>query len=94
MLLMQALALVEEETRRYRPTKNYLDTIGPARYDAFEVVMHTFQICLLIDFLNGIYDFCHQFLQGIKAMHFTQFVCYFTFVRLRMICFYVFRLKL
>ena len=56
--------------------------------------MHTFQICLLIDFLNGIYDFCHQFLQGIKAMHFTQFVCYFTFVRLRMICFYVFRLKL
>jgi pre-mRNA-splicing factor SPF27 len=31
-----ALALVEEETKRYRPTKNYLDNLGPARYDAFE----------------------------------------------------------
>lgn len=31
-----ALALVEEETRRYRPTKNYLEYLPPARYDAFE----------------------------------------------------------
>ncbi|KAK2191398.1 hypothetical protein NP493_53g08080 [Ridgeia piscesae] len=31
-----ALALVEEETRRYRPTKNYLDILQPANYAAFE----------------------------------------------------------
>jgi len=31
-----ALALVEEETRRYRPTKNYLDHLPPAKYDSFE----------------------------------------------------------
>merc|ERR1711976_605170 len=31
-----ALALVEEETRRYRPTKNYLDYLPPANYTAFE----------------------------------------------------------
>lgn len=31
-----AFALVEEETRRYRPTKNYLEYLPPARYDAFE----------------------------------------------------------
>lgn len=31
-----ALALVEEETRRYRPTKNYLDYLPPAKYDTFE----------------------------------------------------------
>ena len=35
--LLQALALVEEETRRYRPTKNYLDILPPANYAAFEV---------------------------------------------------------
>ncbi|XP_064630866.1 pre-mRNA-splicing factor SPF27-like [Lineus longissimus] len=31
-----ALALVEEETRRYRPTKNYLDYLPPPNYNAFE----------------------------------------------------------
>jgi len=31
------MALVEEETRRYRPTKNYLDYLPPADYTAFEV---------------------------------------------------------
>ncbi|CAI9720718.1 pre-mRNA-splicing factor SPF27-like [Octopus vulgaris] len=31
-----ALALVEEETRRYRPTKNYLDNLPPPNYSAFE----------------------------------------------------------
>ena len=31
-----ALALVEEETRRYRPTKNYLDYLPPSNYTAFE----------------------------------------------------------
>lgn len=31
-----ALALVEEETRRYRPTKNYLDHLPAPNYTAFE----------------------------------------------------------
>ncbi|CAH1775665.1 unnamed protein product [Owenia fusiformis] len=31
-----ALALVEEETRRYRPTKNYLEYLPPPVYNAFE----------------------------------------------------------
>lgn len=33
----KALALVEEECRRYKPTKNYLDFLGPANLHAFEV---------------------------------------------------------
>ena len=35
--MLQAIALVDEETRRYRPTKNYLDYLPPANYSAFEV---------------------------------------------------------
>ena len=31
-----AIALVEEETRRYRPTKNYLDYLPNPNYHAFE----------------------------------------------------------
>ncbi|XP_041379007.1 pre-mRNA-splicing factor SPF27-like [Gigantopelta aegis] len=31
-----AIALVEEETRRYRPTKNYLDYLSSATYNNFE----------------------------------------------------------
>ena len=31
-----ALALVEEETRRYRPTKNYLEHLPPVDVAAFE----------------------------------------------------------
>ncbi|XP_052819517.1 pre-mRNA-splicing factor SPF27-like [Mya arenaria] len=31
-----ALALVEEETRRYRPTKNYLEYLPQAHYNQFE----------------------------------------------------------
>ncbi|XP_064610321.1 pre-mRNA-splicing factor SPF27-like [Liolophura sinensis] len=31
-----AIALVEEETRRYRPTKNYLEYLPPPNYNAFE----------------------------------------------------------
>ncbi|KAL3842005.1 hypothetical protein ACJMK2_020078 [Sinanodonta woodiana] len=31
-----ALALVEEETRRYRPTKNYLEYLPAPNYNAFE----------------------------------------------------------
>ncbi|KAL5015058.1 hypothetical protein ScPMuIL_009328 [Solemya velum] len=31
-----ALALVEEETRRYRPTKNYLEYLPSASYNSFE----------------------------------------------------------
>ncbi|KAF6037265.1 BCAS2 [Bugula neritina] len=31
-----ALALIEEETRRYRPTKNYLEFLQPPNYKAFE----------------------------------------------------------
>ncbi|ELT97427.1 hypothetical protein CAPTEDRAFT_171803 [Capitella teleta] len=34
-----ALALVEEETRRYRPTKNYLEYLPLANYAAFETEM-------------------------------------------------------
>jgi hypothetical protein len=33
----QALALVDEETRRYRPTKNYLEHLPPLELSAFEV---------------------------------------------------------
>ena len=32
-----AAALVEEETRRYRPTKNYLSYLTAPDYSAFEV---------------------------------------------------------
>ena len=35
----QALALVEEETRRYRPTKNYLEHLPPLNLAAFETPM-------------------------------------------------------
>lgn len=31
-----AIALVEEETRRYRPTKNYLDYLPAPQHHAFE----------------------------------------------------------
>ena len=31
-----AIALVEEETRRYRPTKNYLDYLSTPNYHSFE----------------------------------------------------------
>ncbi|CAF0839028.1 unnamed protein product [Didymodactylos carnosus] len=31
-----ALALVEEETRRYKPTKNYLEQLGQPNYHSFE----------------------------------------------------------
>ncbi|KAK3580907.1 hypothetical protein CHS0354_008197 [Potamilus streckersoni] len=34
-----ALALVEEETRRYRPTKNYLEYLPAPNYNAFETEM-------------------------------------------------------
>lgn len=33
----QVNQLVEEETRRYRPTKNYLDFLATPDYEAFEV---------------------------------------------------------
>lgn len=35
--VMQAAALVEEETRRYRPTKNYLSYLPTPDFSAFEV---------------------------------------------------------
>lgn len=34
---LQAAALVEEETRRYRPTKNYLSYLPTPDFAAFEV---------------------------------------------------------
>ncbi len=34
-----AIALVEEETRRYRPTKNYLDYLPAPNYSSFETEM-------------------------------------------------------
>jgi pre-mRNA-splicing factor SPF27 len=34
-----ALAMVEEETRRYRPTKNYLDHLPAMNLAAFETTM-------------------------------------------------------
>ncbi len=33
------IALVEEETRRYRPTKNYLDYLPAPNYSSFETEM-------------------------------------------------------
>ncbi|CAK9807666.1 Pre-mRNA-splicing factor SPF27 [Anthophora quadrimaculata] len=40
-----ALAMVEEETRRYRPTKNYLEHLPPLNITAFEteVMKHEFE---------------------------------------------------
>ncbi|XP_011298145.1 pre-mRNA-splicing factor SPF27 [Fopius arisanus] len=40
-----ALAMVEEETRRYRPTKNYLEHLPPLNISAFEtdVMKHEFE---------------------------------------------------
>ncbi|XP_046749206.1 pre-mRNA-splicing factor SPF27 [Diprion similis] len=40
-----ALAMVEEETRRYRPTKNYLEHLPPLNINAFEtpVIKHEFE---------------------------------------------------
>ncbi|KAK0162871.1 hypothetical protein PV327_006612 [Microctonus hyperodae] len=40
-----ALAMVEEETRRYRPTKNYLEHLPPLNITAFEtdVIRHEFE---------------------------------------------------
>ena len=37
LILKKALALVEEETRRYRPTKNYLDHLPTPNMQAYEV---------------------------------------------------------
>ena len=47
---LQAASLVEEETRRYRPTKNYLDYLPSADYNAFEVSsarVFKFAVCKL-----------------------------------------------
>ena len=44
VLFLQAHALVEEETRRYRPTKNYLDYLPPADYNAYEVWQQAVQV--------------------------------------------------
>ena len=35
--LIKALSLVEDETRRYKSTKNYLEQLGQPIYHAFEV---------------------------------------------------------
>ena len=37
-MFFKALALVDEETRRYRPTKNYLEHLPPLELSAFEVI--------------------------------------------------------
>jgi hypothetical protein len=42
-----ALALIEEECRRYRPTKNYLDIFAPVNYHAFEVNINFYYYYLL-----------------------------------------------
>ena len=39
---VQVNQLVEEETRRYRPTKNYLEFFPTPDYDAFEVIEGVF----------------------------------------------------
>jgi hypothetical protein len=58
-LFTQALALVEEETRRYRPTKNYLEYLSPANYSSFEVIflhqgfiLKTVLLCFLHNFAD------------------------------------------
>lgn len=38
-----ALAMVEEECRRYRPTKNYLDHLPPLSTNSFETPMMTYE---------------------------------------------------
>ena len=38
LFLKKVFALVEEETRRYKPTKNYLEVFGPVNYHLFEVI--------------------------------------------------------
>lgn len=34
---IKVMALIEEELRRYKPTKNYLEVFGPINYQAFLV---------------------------------------------------------
>ena len=36
-IISQVNALIEEETRRYRPTKNYLEYLPDPKFSAFEV---------------------------------------------------------
>ena len=36
-ICIKVFALVEEECRRYKPTKNYLEVFGPVNYHLFEV---------------------------------------------------------
>lgn len=35
--LPKVLSMIEEETKRYKPTKNYLDYLGTASFDSFVV---------------------------------------------------------
>jgi hypothetical protein len=48
MVVFQALALVDEETKRYRPTKNYLEHLGATKTDAFEVSRNSCLILLIV----------------------------------------------
>lgn len=52
---LQALALVEEECRRYKPTKNYLDFLGPINLHSFEVKMS-----LIEAQFKAIKELCHH----------------------------------
>lgn len=37
LIIFQALVMVEDEKKRYRPTKNYLEMLPPLNLAAFEV---------------------------------------------------------
>jgi pre-mRNA-splicing factor SPF27 len=45
----EAARLVEEETRRYRPTRNYLEYLPPVPEDAFLVSMIAYTLQLMLD---------------------------------------------
>lgn len=47
----QALALVDEETRRYRPMKNYLEHLPPLDLTAYEVHISEFSVIMCDIFL-------------------------------------------
>ena len=56
--LTQALAMVEDEKKRYRPTKNYLEHLPPVNITTFEVSFITFvfklQVCVIVKIVSRV----------------------------------------
>ncbi|KAF6714544.1 Pre-mRNA-splicing factor SPF27 [Oryzias melastigma] len=67
-----AAALVEEETRRYRPTKNYLSYLPMPEFSAFEVKAQTFETSLILLELVYIPVLCFGFQTEIMRNEFER----------------------